>query len=156
MNSIFSNTCAADVFQVLQTQMGVSDMKVSQNLSSGDLRTPPKTSLKNRQWIDFGSYTWHYKYLFVILTSIHAVCLAYCLEIPSMNCRLTAFNFWNNVGGSFWDIMMKRLAGRTKTDYFLWITQGASYMYCTLEIMDGGLPQYSHELVNFSFVMREH
>lgn len=47
-------------------------------------------------------------------------------------CRLTAFNFLNNIVASFWNIMMKRLMERAKTDYCHWITQGA-WMYCTLE-----------------------
>lgn len=86
----------------------------------------------------------------------YAICLAHCLEIPSTVCRLTAFHFLNNIGVSFWDTMRRRLMGRIKMDYCLWITQGA-WMYCTLEVKEEThlWTEYSHELFNFSFVMRE-
>ena len=62
----------------------------------------------------------------------HAICLAHCLDELLVR-RLTAFNFMNNVGVSFWDIMTKRLTEKTLTDYYHWITQEA-WMYWTLKV----------------------
>lgn len=71
-------------------------------------------------------------------------------------CRLTAFNFLNNIVASFWNIMKKRLMERTKTDYCHWITQGA-WMYCTLEIKweTSSWTEGSSNILMNSFVIRK-
>lgn len=67
------------------------------------------------------------------------LCLCYSSRSPPgdpfhepLVCRFTAFNCSNNISVPLWNIMMKRLAGRTE-DYCRWITQ-KEWMHCTSEV----------------------
>lgn len=120
----------------------------------GDLRTHLKSSepLKNLKWIDFGPCHFTLQtFLFISLPRLMPRSLFGDPSRELLACRLTAFNFLDNMCVSFWDI---------KTDYCHRTTQG-SWMYGTLEVKwetsswtEDSL-NFPHELVNFSFVMKE-
>lgn len=149
MNSICSETC----LQIrCRTQMAASDIKSLKILPAPlEVRAAPELAA-NWFWI--------------LALHITNICCLWLCHMPcsllgdpfhrSLVCRLTAFHFLNNIGVSLWDTMRRRLTGRIKMDYCFWITQGA-WMYCTLEVKEEThlWTEYSHELFNFSFVMKE-